>query len=76
MFTYSDLNVEFTNSAPYFINDVPINLTLKFNNSFEYLWPSYTDKEGNEIFLFISGFPPVGSFINLLGKEKMIIHAT
>jgi hypothetical protein len=36
MFTYSDLNVEFTNTAPFFINNVPINLTVKFNNSFEY----------------------------------------
>jgi hypothetical protein len=36
MFTYADLNVEFTNTPPFFIDDAPINLTLKFNNSFEY----------------------------------------
>jgi hypothetical protein len=34
------------------------------------------DKEGNDIFLYISGVPPIGSFIKLLGSEKMEVYAT
>jgi hypothetical protein len=34
------------------------------------------DKEGNDIFLYISGVPPIGSYIRLLGSEKMEVYAT
>ena len=39
--------VEFFNNPPYFIDLVPPNMTVKFNNSFEYKLPPSIDDEGN-----------------------------
>ncbi len=41
-------------------------MTLRFNNTFEYKLPPYIDAEGNAIFVYLSGVPPVNAFMTLL----------
>jgi hypothetical protein len=76
MSSSKDLFVEFFNNPPFFIKEVPINMTIKFNNSFEYLLPPYMDAEGNNITVFLSGFPPVNAFMWLEDQRKLLINAT
>jgi hypothetical protein len=73
--TTKDLWVEFFNNPPFFIKEVPRNLTLKFNNTFEYKLPPFMDAEGNSITVFLSGVPPINAFISLVGQEKIVINA-
>ena len=74
--TYKDLYVEFFNNAPFFIKEVPMNLKVKFNNTFEYILPPYKDAETNNITVFLSGVPPTNAFIKLVNNETIIINAT
>jgi hypothetical protein len=67
--------VELFNNPPYFIDKVPENLTVKFNNSFEYFLPPYKDEEGSPIFLSLIGAPPVDAFIKLVDPLKISIYA-
>ena len=71
-----DLWVEFFNNPPFFIKEVPRNLSLKFNNTFEYKLPPFMDAEGNNITVFLSGFPPVNAFMWLEDQRKLLINAT
>jgi hypothetical protein len=73
--TTYDLWVEFFNNPPFFIKEVPMNMTLKFNNTFEYKLPPFMDAEGNNITVFLSGVPPINAFITLIGNEKIVIDA-
>ena len=70
-----DFYVEFINAPPFFIKDPPMNLTLKFNNTFEYILPPYKDAEGSPIIIYITGFPPVTSFLTLVDPFKIVIDA-
>jgi hypothetical protein len=58
--------VEFFNNPPYFIDLVPPNMTVKFNNSFEYKLPPSKDDEENKIFVFLAGILPIEKFIRLV----------
>jgi hypothetical protein len=70
-----DLWVEFYNNPPFFIKEVPINLTIKFNNSVEYELPPYMDTERNNITVILSGVPPIKDFITLNGPYKIVVNA-
>ncbi len=74
--SYKDVYVELFNNPPYFIKEVPANMTLRFNNTFEYRLPPYEDEEGNAIIVYFSGVPPVNAFITLLYQEKIVIKPT
>jgi hypothetical protein len=52
-----------------------MNLSLKFNNTFEYKLPPYKDEENNTISISLSGNPPINAFITLVNKEKILINA-
>jgi hypothetical protein len=52
-----------------------MNLSLKFNNTFEYKLPPYKDEENNTISISLSGTPPINAFITLVDKEKIVINA-
>jgi hypothetical protein len=52
-----------------------MNLSLKFNNTFEYKLPPYKDEESNYINVSLSGTPPINAFISLVDKEKIVINA-
>ena len=52
-----------------------MNLTVKFNNTFEYILPPYMDAETNNITVFLSGVPPTNAFIKLVNNETIIINS-
>lgn len=68
--------VELFNNPPYFVNDVPKNITVKFNNSAEYILPPYIDAEGNDIFVNLTGSPLIKNLITLVDPFKIAIYAT
>lgn len=52
-----------------------MNLSVKFNNTFEYTLPPYMDAENNNITVYLSGVPPINAFITLVKDEKIVIYA-
>ena len=69
-----DLWVEFYNNPPFFIKEVPRNLSIKFNNTFEFELPPFMDEEGNSITVLLSGVPPIKDFIILVDQYKIVIN--
>lgn len=60
-----NFELEVYNTPPYFIKEVPSNLTMKFNNSFTYTLPPFKDDESNPIFVIVNGPPLVSQFISI-----------
>ncbi len=57
-FTYFGVTV--TNAAPIFLNNQTMkNQKIPFNNTFEYLLPSYGDPEGSPVYLSQSSQPNI-----------------
>ena len=52
-----------------------MNLSVKFNNTFEYILPSFKDAENNSINVSLSGLLPINAFIKLFDNEKIVINA-
>jgi hypothetical protein len=52
-----------------------MNLSVKFNNTFEYELPAYKDEENSNITIFLTGIPPINLFITLVNKKKIVINS-
>ena len=57
--------VNVTNTAPYFVKEVPYSFSMKFNNTFNYILPNMTDPEGNAITYYLLSDPPLDAFLTL-----------
>lgn len=68
------LELDVTNSPPYFIDKKPSDLVVKFNNSFSYKLPEFKDDEGNPIYVIIQP-NSVSDFIKE-DKGFLIIYPT
>lgn len=63
---YQSFKLTATNSPPYFIKDVPQDLIINFNKTYEYNLPPYKDDEGNAITIMIESKPRgVAEFITI-----------
>lgn len=45
------------NTPPYFVSTVPSDFTMKFNNTYVYYLPKYTDNEGHTVTVIIESNP-------------------
>jgi hypothetical protein len=65
IFEIHSFTVNVTNTAPYFVKEVPYSFSMKFNNTFNYILPNMTDPEGNAITYYLLSDPPVDAFLTL-----------
>ena len=63
--TTESFTIEVTNMPPYFVKDVPYSISMKFNNTFNYILPNMTDPEGHAITYYLLSDPPVDAFLTL-----------
>ena len=45
------------NTAPYFASKVPADFTMKFNISYNYFIPKFSDKEGHDVTVLVDSIP-------------------
>jgi hypothetical protein len=53
----SSFKISVINTPPYFLNTKPVDFTMKFNNSYNYFIPKYTDNEGHAVTVLIDSIP-------------------
>jgi hypothetical protein len=51
------------NNPPYFVDQVPYPISIKFNLTYEYMLPKAKDDEGNAIYYYILSDPSVDDFL-------------
>jgi hypothetical protein len=53
----SSFTISVINTPPYFVNTVPADFTMKFNNSYNYFIPKFSDKEGHDVTVLVDSIP-------------------
>ncbi len=56
--------INVVNNPPYFVDKTPESITIKFNNTSEYILPQFVDDESNPIKYYLLSSPPVDLFIS------------
>lgn len=51
--SYLPFDLEIYNTAPYFSQEVPVDQTMRLNNSLVYKLPHYKDDEGNPVTIIV-----------------------
>jgi hypothetical protein len=53
----STFEITVYNTAPYFVSKLPADFTMKFNISYNYFIPKFSDKEGHDVTVLVDSIP-------------------
>ena len=53
----SSFKISVINTPPYFVSKTPVDFTMKFNTSYNYFIPKFSDKEGHDVAVLIDSEP-------------------
>ena len=54
----SSFKISVCNTPPYFMSAVPADFTMKFNTTYVYWIPTFSDKEGHAVTVILDSIPP------------------